>query len=229
MSAEAERVSDRIRERIEAAGASYVANENIANFIAEGELHDLTEEVAGQVHDLLRSLVIDTVRDHNTADTARRVAKMFVNEVFRGRYEEAPRVTDFPNAREFDEVMTVGPITVRSTCSHHFQPITGQAWVGVIPGERVIGLSKFARLVDWIMARPHIQEEAAVMVADTLERLIKPKGLAVVINAEHLCMTMRGVREHGTSMSTSVLRGIMMHSPSSRQEFFDLIRQQGFK
>jgi GTP cyclohydrolase I len=148
-------VSDRIRQRIVKAGRRFHANDNIAEFIREGELDALQGEVAGKLQQVLESLVIDTQSDHNTQDTARRVAKMFLNEVFRGRYVPQPPVTEFPNAERLNELMIVGPVTVRSACSHHLCPIIGQLWVGVMPNEHsaLIGLSKYARLVEWVMAR----------------------------------------------------------------------------
>ena len=123
----------------------------------------------GRVTDLLSSLVIDVENDPNTAETAGRIAKMFVREVFSGRYEPCPEATDFPNDRGFEDMITVGPFAVRSTCSHHFAPILGRCWVGIVPGERVIGISKYARLSEWVLKRPQIQEEAAVQLADLLE------------------------------------------------------------
>lgn len=217
-----------VRRRLEEAKVSYLANDNIAEWLHEGELEKIEAEVEQLVGRMIDALVIDRKRDHNTRETAARVARMMVRETFRGRYEPMPKVTDFPNAKKLDEIYTVGPLTVRSTCSHHLVPIIGEAWVGVIPGERVIGLSKFGRLIHWMMARPHIQEEAVVMLADTLEQLIRPKGLAVVLKAQHLCMTARGIQEPDATMTNSVLRGIMMHSPAARDEFFSIIKAQGF-
>ena len=134
--------------------------------------------------DVLQSLVIDTEGDHNTANTARRVAKMYVQEVFRGRYVPAPTITEFPNAERLNELMIVGPITVRSACSHHFCPVIGKLWIGVLPNERtnVIGLSKYARLAEWVMGRPQIQEEAIVQLADLIQEKTRPDGLALVMN-----------------------------------------------
>jgi GTP cyclohydrolase I len=154
---------------------------------------------------------------------------MYLREVFKGRYQPRPPVTDFPNAKALDEVYTVGPITVRSACSHHLVPIMGQAWIGVIPSERVIGLSKFNRLTEWVMSRPQIQEEAAIQLADEIEALIQPKALAVVLRAQHLCMTWRGVRESQTSMTTSIMRGIFRDKPEAREEFLSIIKGQGFQ
>ena len=217
-------VSDRIRERIKNSGGSFFANDNIAKWISEGELDELKVEVQEKAEALLQSLVIDTENDHNTEGTARRIAKMYINEVFSGRYDEMPTVTDFPNAKNLDEIYTLGPITVRSACSHHIVPIIGEAWIGVIPSERVIGISKFVRLANWVMSRPQIQEEATVQLADLIEDLIAPRGLAVIIDAQHQCMTWRGVKENETRMKTSVMRGLFMDSDKARAEFLSLIK-----
>lgn len=220
--------SEVIRNRIKQAGGRFFANDNIADFLLEGELEQLQFEVECRVENLLDALVIDTDNDHNTKGTAKRVAKMFMQEVYKGRYLPPPAITDFPNAMNLDQVYTLGPITVRSACSHHLVPIIGQAWIGIIPSDRVIGISKFHRLTEWVMARPQIQEEATVQLADHIEKLVKPIALAVVVKATHLCMTWRGVRETETSMTTSVMRGAFRDSDAARQEFFSIIKGQGY-
>lgn len=215
--------SDLIRERLLAAGAPFLANDNIAGVIEPGDLANLEAEVADRVEDLLRALVIDVDNDHNTQGTAERVARMYLREVFKGRYYEPPKITDFPNAKQLDQVYSVGPITVRSACSHHLVPILGQCWVGVKPSERVIGLSKFNRLAEWVFSRPHIQEEAVMILADEIERLVKPEGLIVIVKAQHYCMKWRGVREPETNMVTSVVRGEFRDKPHMKAEFLQLI------
>jgi GTP cyclohydrolase I len=178
---------------------------------------------------LLSSLLIDTANDHNSKDTAKRMAKMYLKEVFFGRYSAMPKITAFPNAKALDEIYTVGPISIRSACSHHFAPILGEVWIGIIPGDQVIGLSKFARLTDWIFSRPQIQEEATIQLADILEEKIKPKALAVIVKADHLCMKWRGVKEPCSNMITSVMRGKFRENASAKAEFMSLIEGQGFK
>ena len=219
-------VSAQISARLKAAGASFLANDNIADFILPGEMQALEAEVGDRVRDLLRSLVIDIENDHNTEETAERVARMYLHEVFKGRYHQQPKVASFPNVKELDEIYTVGPITVRSACSHHLVPIMGNCWIGIKPGSRVIGLSKFTRVADWVFSRPHIQEEAVMILADEIERLCEPKGLGIIVKAQHYCMKWRGVREPQTSMVNSVVRGDFRHDPSLKQEFFELVRQQ---
>lgn len=222
-------VSERIRRRIDEAGRRCNANDNIAEFILEGEMDELRTEVEARMAELLRSLVIDTARDHNTAETARRVAKMYLDEVFRGRYQPAPHMTAFPNVAHLDELMVIGPVTVRSACSHHLCPIMGRVWIGVLPSAAtdLIGLSKYARLCDWIMNRPQIQEEAIVMLADELESRIRPDGLAVVMEATHFCTHWRGVKDDQSVMTNSVMRGAFQHNTALRREFMGLIRHEG--
>jgi GTP cyclohydrolase I len=221
-------ISDVIRNRLKKNGKTFFANDNISAHLLPGEMEALEIEVKDRVQDLLNSMVLDTDNDHNIHDTAERISRMYLREIFKGRYESQPKITDFPNAKNFNDIYTVGPITVRSTCSHHLVPITGYCWIGVKPGDRVVGLSKFNRLVDWIMARPQIQEEAAVMLADTVEKLIKPQGLAVLLKAQHNCMTWRGVKDNNTNMITSVMRGCFDDNDKSRQELMDILRGQGF-
>ncbi|MEN9466214.1 MAG: hypothetical protein RL081_215 [Pseudomonadota bacterium] len=218
-------VSVKIRERLTAARKRFHANDNISDFIEPGELEKLLDEVEGKMKHVLDSMVIDTENDHNTGDTARRVAKMYVNEVFRGRYVKAPPLTEFPNVGHLNELMIVGPITVRSACSHHFCPVIGQVWIGIMPNEHtnVIGLSKYARLAEWIMGRPQIQEEAVVQLADMIQERTQPDGLAIVMEASHFCMSWRGVKDMDSKMINSVMRGVFLKDPNLRREFLSLI------
>ena len=218
-------VSVKIRERLQAARKRFNANDNIAEFIEPGELALLLDEVEIKMQGVLDSLVINTETDHNTQNTARRVAKMYVSEVFNGRYVPPPAITEFPNAEHLNELMIVGPLTVRSACSHHFCPVMGKIWIGVMPNEHtnVIGLSKYARLVDWIMGRPQIQEEAVVQLADQIMEMTQPDGLAIVMEASHFCMSWRGVRELNSKMLNSVMRGVFLKDANLRREFLSLI------
>lgn len=222
-------VSVRIRERLARARKRFNANDNIAEFVAPGELEKLLDEVEVKMQGVLDSLVIDTESDHNTHNTARRVAKMYLNEVFKGRYVPAPAITDFPNAGHLNELLIVGPITVRSACSHHFCPIIGKVWIGVMPNEHtnVIGLSKYARLAEWVMGRPQIQEEAVVQLADLIMEQTQPDGLAIVMEASHFCMSWRGVKDMDSKMINSVMRGVFLKDPTLRREFLALIPQKG--
>jgi len=214
-----------IRKRIQAKKARFHANDNISAFFKPGELDVLVDEVAHKMQGVLESLVIDTKNDHNTKNTSRRVAKMFINEVFSGRYIEQPILTKFPNVSALNELMIIGPITVRSACSHHLCPIMGRVWIGVLPSKAsaLIGLSKYSRLTEWVMCRPQIQEEAVVELADMLEDKIKPIGLAIVMDADHFCMQWRGVKDRDSKMVNNVMRGAFLKDSSLRREFLSLI------
>jgi GTP cyclohydrolase I len=218
-------VADRIRDRILKSGDRFHANDNISAHVLEGELDELQREVEAKLREALRALVIDIESDHNTQDTARRVAKMYLREVFAGRYAPAPPVTEFPNVARLSELMIVGPITIRSACSHHLCPIIGRIWVGVMPNENsaLIGLSKYARLVEWVMTRPQIQEEAIAHLADLLQEKMQPDGLAIVMEADHFCMQWRGVKDMDSKMTNSIMRGAFLKNPSLRREFLSLL------
>jgi len=218
-------VSNRIRQRLTEASRRFYANDSIADFIEPGELEALQLEVQSKLQQVLETLVIDTRRDHNTQGTAGRVARMFITEVFRGRYSPMPSVTEFPNVEGLNELMIVGPVTVRSACSHHLCPIIGKLWVGVMPNEHsaLIGLSKYTRLVEWVMARPQIQEEAVIQLADLLQEKMRPDGLAIVLRADHYCMQWRGVKDMNSKMVNSVMRGSFLKNPDLRREFLSLL------
>ncbi len=222
--------SQRIRYRLVGADCRWHANDNIAAFVKDGELEELKAEVQAHMQGVLEALVIDTDSDHNTNDTAKRVAKMFIDEVFAGRYRPMPSVTEFPNAARLNELMIVGPIKVRSACSHHLCPILGKIWIGIMPNEfsNLIGLSKYARICDWIMSRPQIQEEAVIMLADELQSRVMPDGLAIVMEADHFCMHWRGVKDDESAMTNSVMRGAFLKDANLRREFLSLLsKKQG--
>ena len=214
-----------IRERVTAAKKRFNANDNISDFVQPGDMEKLLDEVEIKMQGVLDSMVIDTARDHNTNNTARRVAKMYLNEVFKGRYVPAPTITEFPNVGHLNELMIVGPITVRSACSHHFCPVIGRVWIGVMPNEHtnVIGLSKYARLAEWVMGRPQIQEEAVLQLADLIQTKTQPDGLAIVMEATHFCMSWRGVKDMDSKMINSVMRGVFLKDMNLRREFLALI------
>jgi GTP cyclohydrolase IA len=219
-------VSEKIRQRLRAVRKRFHANDNIAQHIHPEELALLLDEVTLKMQGVLQSLVIDTESDHNTQGTARRVAKMYLNEVFKGRYSPQPDVTEFPNVEHLNELMIVGPITVRSTCSHHLCPIIGRVWIGIMPNEHsnLIGLSKYTRLCEWVMSRPQIQEEAVALLADLLQSRMQPDGLALVMESDHFCMQWRGVKDMDSKMINSVMRGSFLKDPNLRREFFALLQ-----
>ena len=221
-------VSERIRSRLVKSNQRYHANDNIAAYLRDGEVDELKSEVETKMAEVLRSLVIDTEGDHNTRETAQRVAKMFLTEVFKGRYQAMPNVTEFPNVEKLNELLIVGPITVRSACSHHLCPILGKVWIGIMPNQNsnLIGLSKYARICDWVMSRPQIQEEAVVQLANILQEKVQPDGLAIVLEADHFCMQWRGVKDVDALMTNSVMRGAFLTDPNLRREFLSLLSRK---
>ena len=221
-------LSDRIRSRLERANHRYNANDNISSFLKAGEVDELQLEVAAKMAEVLKSLVIDIETDHNTQETAHRVAKMYLSEIFKGRYQPMPAVTEFPHVEQLNELLIVGPITVRSACSHHLCPIIGKVWIGIMPNghSNLIGLSKYARICDWVMSRPQIQEEAVTQLANILQDKVKPDGLAIVIEADHFCMHWRGVKDVDARMTNSVMRGSFLKDPNLRREFLSLLTKK---
>lgn len=200
------------------------ANDN--RVLSEDELAHMQEQVEAKMEDIFNILRIDR-NDPNATETPRRIAKMWVRELFKGRYEAPPRCTAFPNRKEVDELVISKGNTVMSVCSHHFQTISGVCAIGYIPGDYCLGLSKFPRLIDWFSRRGQIQEELGEQIADFLEDLLKPKALGVVIEARHYCMIARGVSgsEEHSRMITSVMRGELREDLNLRNEFLKLIRE----
>ena len=215
--------SSKIRERIIRAGKTFKSNDCIADFIHKTEIDELIEEVASGFMIVLDQLVIDQDNDPNAKDTAKRLAKMYINEIFSGRYLPPPDITKFPNVKTYDQLYVTGPITIRSVCAHHFQNITGVAYIGVYPGTNVIGLSKFNRIVDWFASRPTIQEELTIQIADEIEKVTGASGVAVLIKASHGCMTARGVCEHTSDFTTSDVRGALRNNNKLKEEFFQIL------
>ena len=215
------KTSEKIRQRLKDKGVRFHSNDNIADFLEGDDLANLQKEVEESFSDVLDALVIDTENDHNTKETARRVAKMYINEIFAGRFVSPPKVTSFPNMG-YRSLYTSGPISVKSTCAHHFQNIVGKCWVGILPEQEVIGLSKFNRIVHHIAERPQIQEEMTSQIAEALKEYAKTENIAVVVKAEHHCMTVRGVREHESDMTTAIMHGAFKEDHALKQEFYDI-------
>lgn len=220
--------SDKIRERLEKAGKRYWAGDNISEFIGEDELEDLIDEAEVAFEDVLQALVIDP-EDPNSADTPRRLAKMYINELMEGRYRARPRVAAFPNDNSEDRYtgMLVVRAELKSMCSHHHQPVRGTAYIGIIPGVQVIGLSKYARIAQWCARRGTLQEELTRNIAEEIMAATGSEDVGVYIQGTHGCMENRGVCAHSSLTQTCVLRG-QFYSASIKQEFYDNIKlQQG--
>ena len=222
-----EKISDIIKERIEYAGVRYWANDNISEFISEDEKWELIDELEDKFRGVLSSLLIDQETDPNSHGTARRLAKMYVNETMSGRYDPQPPVTAFPN----DDVearyggMIVVRSELRSMCSHHHQPVTGVAYIGLIPGVKMIGLSKYTRIAQHTARRGTLQEELTQEIANEIQKHTGAKDLAVYIQGTHGCCENRGVMAHSSLTQTCELRG-QFFNPSVKNEFLDYIKMQ---
>ncbi len=170
--------------------------------------------------DLLRAMGRDPFSRH-LADTPRRVAATYCELLSPPEFD----LTTFPNDEGYDELVLARDIPVHSLCEHHLLPFHGVAHVGYLPADRILGLSKLARVVELFARDLQVQERLTGQVSNWLQEHLQPRGVAVVIEAEHLCMSMRGVRAAGASTLTSALRGALREDPRTRQEFFDLARR----
>lgn len=219
-------VSKKIKERLDKLGKRYYAADNISEVMLPGEKQELIDELAPKFNEVLKSLVIDTENDPNSIDTGRRMAKMYVNEIMSGRYNTMPDPNSFPNYIENGyEGMLVVRSELKSLCSHHHQPVTGIAYIGIIAGDKLLGLSKYTRIAQWCAMRGTLQEELNVMIADEIQRQCETEHVGVYIQATHGCCENRGIRAHSSLTQTTVLRGGFKNA-DLKKEFFDNITQQ---
>lgn len=218
-------VSEVIKARLKHAGKRYFASDNISQFIYPDERPRLIEELTEKFEGVLGSLVIDTDNDPNSQDTARRLAKMYVNEIMSGRYEPSPKVTSFPNDGKYDQLIIVRS-DIRSMCSHHHQPVSGICYIACLPGKNVIGLSKYTRIAQHLAQRGHLQEELTEMIAEEIVNLTESDAVGVYIRARHGCCENRGIRSSNSSTQTTVLKGRLKTDPAMRNEFMHNIQIQ---
>jgi GTP cyclohydrolase I len=198
---------------------------NESQVITENEKRKIIEKASKKYKEFLEILKFDVENDQQLQGTPDRVARMYVNELFSGCYESEPKLTVFENTKEYDEMVFLGPISIKSTCSHHIIPFLGEAFIAYIPGKKVVGISKLARIVKWFMRRPQIQEELTKQIADYIQKTLEPKGVAVYVKAQHLCMIARGVGETNSFMKTSSMQGSFIDNPATRAEFFDMVEK----
>jgi GTP cyclohydrolase I len=199
-----------------------LCNETVDGFLDRAEKAAMMAAAARKLEELFDVLHIDHRNDHNTRDTPRRVAKMFVDEILHGRYSAPPQVTEFENVERYDQLIVTGPIQVRSTCAHHLMPICGEAYIGVLPSPdgKIIGLSKYDRIVEYFSARLQIQEELVAQIGTYIMDVTRPRGLAVRISAVHMCKTHRGVRAAANSrMVNSAFYGELSRNQGLKSEF----------
>jgi GTP cyclohydrolase I len=225
-------VSDKIIARLKKDGKRFHANDNISDYIKPEEYSLLINEISEKFDAVLRSLIIDVDTDPNSKGTAMRLAKMYINEIMEGRYSPPPPVAAFPNDGSHGTSPYKGMLVVRaelkSMCSHHHQPVTGTAYIGIIPSFKVIGLSKYIRIAQHCARRGTLQEELCGDIADAIMKATKSEDVAVYIEADHGCCTNRGIMAHSAMTQTTVLHG-EFHNNGVRDEFFSNIKLQKFQ
>ena len=224
------KTSEIIKKRIEHAGGRYWAGDNISGYIYDGEKEQLIEEVTRNFEGVLDGLVIDRANDPNSQDTARRLAKMYINELMAGRYNPRPNATAFPNHTDdaYDGMLVVRS-ELKSVCSHHHQPVTGVAYIGIIAADTLIGLSKYTRIAQWCARRGTLQEELAMDICKEIQRATGSEDVGVYIQATHGCCENRGIMATSSLTQTTVLRGSFFNDGATKKEFMDNIKlQQSF-
>jgi GTP cyclohydrolase I len=220
-------ISDDIKQRLEEADQRYWAGDNISDYIQPGEKDMLIDELTTKFEDVLKGLVIDIKNDPNSMDTGRRLAKMYINELMSGRYDPMPKATAFPND---STTAYKGLLTIRSEivsmCSHHHQPVKGVAYIGIIAGDSLIGLSKYTRIAQWCAKRGTLQEELAMDISREIMKATNSANVGVYVQATHGCVEHRGVEAHSSLTQTTVLEGAFKDDPATKKEFMDNIKLQ---
>jgi len=220
-------LSQVLRKQMKAEGKRYWAGDNISEYVDEDTKHSLINEATVAFEQVLDVLLIDRENDPNSKGTAERLAKMYFNEIMAGRYEESPNATAFPNDTDGAyEGMLVVRSELKSMCSHHHQPVTGVAYIGIIAGAKLIGLSKYTRIAQWCARRGTLQEELCMDIAREIMAATNSRDVAVYIEAEHGCCTNRGIMAHSSLTQTTVLKGAFGTDASTKKEFFDNIKLQ---
>ena len=220
-------ISELIKERLEDAGVRYWANDNISSVLEEGDKEKLIQEAIPAFENVLQKLLIDTKTDPNSQDTARRMAKMYINEIMSGRYDPMPNPSAFPNYIEGGyEGMLVVRSELTSLCSHHHQTVKGVAYIGIIAGPKLLGLSKYTRIAQWCARRGTLQEELNVMIANKIQEITGTEHVGVYVQATHGCCENRGIQAHSSLTQTTVLRGAFKDEPDVRKEFIDNVKLQ---
>ena len=220
-------LSQVIRNRLQVDNKRFWAGDNISEYITESEKEDPIVEVTEKFEAVLQSLIIDTENDPNSKGTAKRLAKMYLNEVMSGRYDKAPDCTAFPNnSSDRYEGMLVVRSELKSMCSHHHQPVTGTAYIGILAAEKLIGLSKYTRIAQWCALRGTLQEELCNDIAKEISKATGSQDIAVYIQATHGCCENRGIMAHSSLTQTTVLKGAFKEESSVKKEFFDNINLQ---
>ena len=218
-----------IREKMKRDNKRFWAGDNISSYLDEDgyDKEQLINEATHAFEQVLDALLIDRENDPNSKGTARRLAKMYFNEIMEGRYAPAPDATAFPNdSEERYEGMLVVRSELRSMCSHHHQPVSGVAYIGIIAAQKLIGLSKYTRIAQWCARRGTLQEELCNDIAREISKATDSENVAVYIQAVHGCCENRGIMAHSSLTQTTVLKGSFQSDPATKKEFFDNIKLQ---
>jgi len=216
-----------LRERMRSDGKRFWAGDNISEYIHWSDRERLLHETTEAFELVLDSLLIDRETDPNSKGTAKRLAKMYFNEIMAGRYDPAPDCTAFPNDSEDRyEGMLVVRSEIRSMCSHHHQPVAGVAYIGILAAQKLIGLSKYTRIAQWCSRRGTLQEELCNDIAREIMKATDSKDVGVYIQATHGCCENRGIMAHSSLTQTTVLKGAFTKDAGTKKEFFDNIKLQ---
>ena len=220
-------LSQVIRDRMKQDNKRFWAGDNISDYVDDNVKPELIDEATEAFERVLDTLLIDRETDPNSKGTARRLAKMYYNEIMAGRYDPAPDATAFPNdSADRYEGMLVVRSELRSMCSHHHQPVAGVAYIGIIAAEKLIGLSKYTRIAQWCARRGTLQEELANDIAREIQKATGAKDVGVYVQAVHGCCENRGIMAHSSLTQTTVLKGAFKDDQSTKKEFFDNIKLQ---
>ena len=220
-------LGDHLRFKMKREGKRFWAGDNISDYVTEEDKDKLIDEATKAFEGVLDALLIDRENDPNSKGTARRLAKMYFNEIMAGRYEQSPNATAFPNDTDGAyEGMLVVRSELKSMCSHHHQPVSGVAYIGIIAGPKLIGLSKYTRIAQWCARRGTLQEELCMDIAREIGTATGSRDVAVYIQATHGCCENRGIMAHSSLTQTTVLHGAFKTDPSVKKEFFDNIKLQ---
>lgn len=214
--------SDEIIQRILEKKGTYFAHDNISQYIEPDEMIELLAEVQSAVEHLLKTLIIDTQHDPHAHDTSKRIAKMFLSETLSGRYYPKPIIKSFDNTSNYHDLIILGPIMVNSMCSHHFVPVIGTLFIGIISDKKIWGISKFSRICNWFLRRPHIQEQATQNLANLIDEGLQARGVMIQLSAKHFCMTWRGVHEKDFVMTTVAKTGVFQQLDYENR-FYELL------
>lgn len=220
-------VYEKIKNRLKENNIRHYSCDNISEYILPGEKEELILEVTEAFKTVIERLLIDQDNDPNSQETAKRLSKMYINELFEGRFTSSPKATAFPNEGEdaYDGMLVVRA-DIKSVCSHHWQPVLGTAYIGIIPKGKVLGLSKYIRIAQHMARRGTLQEELTIKIKKAIMDKTGSKDIGVYIQANHGCVSCRGVNQSNSLTQTISLSGAFMNDIKVKEEFYNNIKLQ---